>query len=518
MYKIIIVDDEPFVRTGFKMSVDWKKYGFQIVAEASNGREALAEIERCCPDVIFTDIKMPVMDGIELIRHVRKNYPHIISIVLSNYNEFDLVKQAMKAGAEDYFLKVTVDISKLIQFMQKLKPKLEENKIAHQPDQGIMQKTFSFFSREATPVNISNMAAVLDEDQNLPEVRGAAFFLSISAYSDFVDNRCGSDLSKSMKLLSSTICSAVACSQNAIAVYSRDQWILLMNSESIQTKDAQRSAADGIRFAVQQYLGLNCNIGYGVVYQRVDGLKRLLNQSNFYFSQTFFQKDVFPVDFSGKRRGMSVPSCLEGWNKKLGCCQWENIRTEISAMVRQAEKTAASPQEFKEYVIRILMMLELKFTLYSPEQVKIGVRNYMGRIYSACSSDDVCKTAEATVGDFLKQMQKIPNQHRREMIQAVDYIEKHFDEKITLQGVADYVHISKNYLSVIFKTECGMSFQDYLIKFRMEKAAQLLLSSSLRVSEICEKVGYGDIFYFDRSFKRYFGKSPKELRDSLQTL
>ena len=197
MYKIIIVDDEPFVRTGFKMSVDWEKYGFQIVAEASNGREALAEIERCCPDVIFTDIKMPVMDGIELIRHVRKNYPHIISIVLSNYNEFDLVKQAMKAGAEDYFLKVTVDISKLIQFMQKLKPKLEENKIAHQPDQGIMQKTFSFFSREATPVNISNMAAVLDEDQNLPEVRGAAFFLSISAYSDFVDNRCGSDLSKS---------------------------------------------------------------------------------------------------------------------------------------------------------------------------------------------------------------------------------------------------------------------------------------------------------------------------------
>ncbi len=516
MYKILIVDDEPFVRTGFKMSVDWKKYGFEVAAEASNGREALDEIRRCSPDVIFTDIKMPVMDGIELIRAVRRDYPAIVSIVLSNYDEFDLVKQAMKAGAEDYFLKVTIDIDKLITFMENLKAKLQKNSSLHRPEQDAAKRNFNFFSKETNPVNLSNVPTILEEDRDLPELHGAAFLLTFQAYSDFVENRCGGDLSKAMKLLSSTVCSAVACNRNALILFERNKWILLVNGESVLQEEAQRSTAEGIRFAVQQYLGLDCSIGYGIVYEGKNGMMEILNRSDFYFNCAFFQENVFRLDFSGKRAALPFSPRLEEWNKKIGRLQLRDVRAEAAAMVEEAEKSEINPQKFKEYVIRLLMMLELKLSLYSPSSSLVGPQDYIGRIYGAGSSAEVRIAALGAVDGILKQIRDIPDHHRNEMIQAADFIEEHFGEKITLQDVADHIHISKNYLSVIFKTEYGLSFQDYLIKFRMEKAAQLLLSSDQRVSEICEKVGYGDLFYFDRSFKKYFGQSPKELRDSVR--
>lgn len=516
MYKVMIVDDEPFVRTGFKMSVDWKKYGFEVSAEASNGREALAEMGRCCPDVVFTDIKMPVMDGIELIRAVRKDYPSVVSIVLSNYDEFDLVKQAMKAGAEDYFLKVTIDIDKLITFMEGLKSALQENRASRLPQPDAGKRSLSFFVKEANPVNFSNVPTILEDDRDLPELRGAAFLLTFQAYSAFVEKRCGGDLSKAMKLLSSTVCSAVTCSRNALILFERDKWILLMNGESVLQEEVQRSTAGGIRFALQQYLGLNCSIGYGIVYRGKDGMMEILNRGDFYFSRAFFQENAFRLDFSGKRNALPFSPRLEEWNQKIGRLQLRDVRAEVEDMVKKAEKSEVDPQRFKEYVIRLLMMLELKLSLYGPAPDLVGSQDYIGKIYGAGSSAEVRCAALDAVDGILKQIRDIPDHHRHEMVQAVHFIEEHFGEKITLQDTADHIHISRNYLSAIFKTECGLSFQNYLIKFRMEKAAQLLLSSDLRVSEICEKVGYGDLFYFDRSFKKYFGQSPKELRDSVR--
>lgn len=518
MYKIMIVDDEPFVRIGFKMSVDWKKHGFEIVAEASDGREALEKIEQCRPDIIFTDIKMPVMDGIELIRIVRKAYPQIVSIVLSNYGEFDLVKQAMKAGAEDYFLKVTIDVDKLLGFLHGLEGKLDANRTAPLNARAGTAPHFSFFSKEANPIHIGNIPSILESDHELPPFGGSAFFLSFPAYSDFVEKRCENSLSKAMNLLSSTICSAVTCSQNALILYERDKWILLMNSGRVPPEEAQRSAAQEIRFALQQYLGLDCNVGFGPTYHGEDGLKEILNRSGDCFDRAFFQENVFRLCLA-ERRAEQPPlpqDSLESLNETVGRFRLNHVPAEVESLVEKAEKCCVEARDFKEYVIRLLMMLELRLTSYSPSRVCVGAQDYIGKIYGACSSGEVLRTAMSTVDGFLKQVQASGNHHRNEVIQAIEYVEKHYGEKLTLQETADHIHISKNYLSAIFKKEYGLSFQDYLIKFRMEKAAQLLLSSSMRVSEVCEKVGYGDIFYFDRSFKRYFNQSPKEFRDSVK--
>ena len=118
--KILIVEDEPILRQGLEVLGDWGKNGLILIGSVQNGREALELMATELPDIIITDIMMPVMDGIELIKRVKIHYPEVEIIVLSNYSDFQYVRQAMKAGAADYLLKVQIDFDSLLDVVNKV--------------------------------------------------------------------------------------------------------------------------------------------------------------------------------------------------------------------------------------------------------------------------------------------------------------------------------------------------------------------------------------------------------------
>lgn len=118
---VMIVDDEKLLRKGFRNMTDWSAKGIHIVGEAMNGLDALNQIEHLCPDVVITDIKMPVMDGVTLTKKIKKQYPHIAVIVLSGYDDYDYVRESLTSGASDYLLKATVDIDEIYEILQRTK-------------------------------------------------------------------------------------------------------------------------------------------------------------------------------------------------------------------------------------------------------------------------------------------------------------------------------------------------------------------------------------------------------------
>ncbi len=126
MYRVVIVDDEAIVRIGLKSMINWEKHGFQIVGEASNGQKGLDLIREEKPDITFVDIKMPVVDGIEMIKSSMELNHTTKFIVLSSYDDFDLVKKAMKLGAEDYLLKLELEANDLIETLTEVTRKLDE--------------------------------------------------------------------------------------------------------------------------------------------------------------------------------------------------------------------------------------------------------------------------------------------------------------------------------------------------------------------------------------------------------
>ena len=117
--KILIVDDEYIIRQGIKHLLDWEKHGFQVVGEADNGKQALEMIEKDPPDIVLTDIVMPVMDGIELTKMLNIKNSGIQVIVLSGYSDFEYVKSTFQSGAVDYILKPTLNPKELLSVLQK---------------------------------------------------------------------------------------------------------------------------------------------------------------------------------------------------------------------------------------------------------------------------------------------------------------------------------------------------------------------------------------------------------------
>ena len=128
MYSILIIDDEPIVKIALRSILPWEEHGFSICGTASNGLEAMSLIEKHQPDVIITDLKMPEMDGLELIRTLKeKNYPGEI-LVLSNYEDFDSVRSALLLGAADYLLKIKISPDTLLACLNKTTEKLQKKK------------------------------------------------------------------------------------------------------------------------------------------------------------------------------------------------------------------------------------------------------------------------------------------------------------------------------------------------------------------------------------------------------
>ena len=127
MKKLMIVDDEFLVRLGIASLMTWENYGYTIAAEASNGKEALEKIEGVSPDIVLTDLMMSPGDGFELIETCLKKYPEMKFIVLSNYNDFDNVRKAMKLGASDYVFKLTLKAEELLQILNEVSAEIKSN-------------------------------------------------------------------------------------------------------------------------------------------------------------------------------------------------------------------------------------------------------------------------------------------------------------------------------------------------------------------------------------------------------
>lgn len=129
MYKVIIVDDEKIVRIGLKTIIKWNENGYELVGEAKDGISAFSMVQKYNPDIIITDLKMPNLDGIGLIKKLKEENYKCKVLVLSNYSDFELVKEAMKLGAVDYILKLTMQPDDLLKILNQMSQQLNKEKL-----------------------------------------------------------------------------------------------------------------------------------------------------------------------------------------------------------------------------------------------------------------------------------------------------------------------------------------------------------------------------------------------------
>ncbi|WP_455684665.1 response regulator transcription factor [Thomasclavelia sp.] len=492
--KIVIVDDEFIIRQGIVHFLDWEKEGFTIVGEASNGQEALELIEKTRPHIILCDIVMPIMDGVELSKIIKQRYPAIKVIVLSSYSDFDNVKQMFINGAADYILKPTLNRESLITALNKVAKEITdiEIKASNQTslseylsqlllgfnNENINDKFLDFSYYYLLAVNCKRA----DNEEEIEEL----FEITLSNY---FDNNNLSLLRLSGKIL--------------VLVFGFNKEIDLENRlTSIVSKYANNI------FILSNY------------FNDIKDIKSVYENSILKgFNNCFYLKkgNLICTQNSSEITPLNKFD-MHSYNEYLYLMQLKEALQLLKEFVYQALEDQCHEKELKSLVGNTLysFIVVLEERNLNSEYI----RDFKLTSLSALDSSDHYKKYYYEFNKVIDDLNIIVENYQIElnqdvMNQIIKYIHEHYQETITLYDLADYFGFSYSYLSSYFNERSDLTFNECLNKIRTQKAAELLRTSNISISDIGYQVGFSDHSYFCKVFKKQIGVTPSVYRKGL---
>lgn len=538
MIKVIIVDDEPLLRLGLKSLIHWEENGFTIVGEASNGKEALELIRNADPDIIITDIKMPVMDGIELVREVSRMHNGFEYIVLSCFDDFCYVKEAMKLGAADYLIKSDIKPEQLLEILVGVKQKIEANMLKHKRNIEMadsFNKSIVFLKENFFKDLISGLIK-RDEDicEKLKQLNiklaGEKLLIIKIKLDNFRDIK-KIYVEKDEKLLRFAMVNILEeiisnKFNREVVVEKSDEYLVILNlyndDEGLNYHNGIGRLCKNITGTIKDFLNISLSIGVSNVFSGFQNLKTAYAEAEKAVNMRFYAGKG-SITFSDYMRRESIKECNDnlldiGTEKLLKSCMESMNKGEcihkVEELNHELAKRNISETMIRKVYIRIIEIFAAYLTGYMH---KSGSGEGMTPYEGILAMDTLTEIHEYVLNyidacfSFARNEELIDNKSYVE--KAVDIINKYYYEDLSLQTVAAGININPSYLSRIFKLETGNNFVSYLTKIRLEKAKQYLESKKLKVYEVAEKVGYSNYAYFSRIFKKVVGVSPEEYKE-----
>lgn len=520
-YSIIIVDDEEEVKNRIVSKIP-TDFGFDIVGLASNGYDALELIDKLRPNAVITDIRMPFIDGIQLAKIIRKNYPKTKIAFISGYNEFTYAKLAIELGVIGYLSKPITE-SEVLSFLTKLKNQLDD-----EYQQVFNQERLDTVYLENLPNLIENQFSSLlqisilgDADLNrfkafdidlfhgffllgIIEIDHEAEFIKIEQLRVFLLNLLKQKFSKYKNLY---------CFNTGFGL------VFIINDDQINQEEFEASLYE-IVLTKKEFSDIKIKIGV---------------------SNLFDDFKLFPISVEQARKAMSYSNYLnigtiihfkdivskKSLNLQLSPTEIRDIsyvikfgsEKEIHTLFQNLIKNNELRQEYlmnKQYYIVNLVHIFIDFA----NSLHVDLNDIVeGDIIAKLSAYQLLSEVFAYLEDLVFAIRKANIQtlqvRAKDILdEAVSYLNSNYpNTTINLNDLCEKLGVSVSYLSSLFKKVLETSFSKYLVKLRMEKAQEQLRFTTLKIYEIANQVGYNDIYYFSYSFKKYTGQSPKEYRN-----
>jgi len=527
MFNILLVDDEPIVKIALRTMIDWDNLGFPICGTASDGIEALALVKELKPDIIITDLKMPNMDGLQLIRELNKiGYKGKI-IVASNFGEYELVREALLLGAVDYMLKISIKTEALIEQLQKTGKLLQEQQLTLQEQVTREQVLRSNLKSVKNAVLKDYFTNSYYDVEHLLHNKEIQLHLSNEACYEFyididVDSSKEHEKSNiSISFIENMILDIIESEQD-IEVFQVDvnAIIVMITKERLHNCLFEPlTFAQRIQKLIQMYMTMEPIIvyseevtGYMEARQTYQACKDAIH-INFYEEQAvIFNNDielkheidfVNYVDFSNSL----LPYVYKNDNA--------SILSLLKTFTQQCKQNSIHPFALKTFMNKCLDYIPLcdnQIMMTNAEQYEKNINNIWD-----------CKTSKALLSIAMDALEGLrlgtdvsssSDIHiiKKEIAEVIRYIELHYQDKITLEIIADHVNFSENYLCRVFREQVGTSLIHYINNVRLNKAADLIMKGHSYIKEVSSLVGISDQFYFSRMFKKHFGVSPTDYR------
>ncbi|MBW4844497.1 MULTISPECIES: response regulator [unclassified Lacrimispora] len=534
MKRVMIVDDEVLVRLGIQSLIKWENHGYQIVCDASDGEEALQKIKQYQPDIVLTDLKMSPVDGFELISECREKYPHIQFIVLSSYNDFDNVRNAMKMGAFDYVFKLTVKPEELLKIMDeatssgKGSDTVQETSVLAERNMEVIKR--GLFKRILNSETF--LKKYLEELMRLPlsvNFDHPFHILSITI-DDFKVVRKKGDF-MDLELLIFTMENILSELFNRhhraeVFQYGEYDFAVAVNLEENQDHKAFFTAMEkefGIfSSCARQYYGLEVSGALSRECTGIKGLKEAIAQNRGTLNMRFFSEPgkLHPYERSVKEEAV-LPvefhsSVLERLAAEHDFFGMRKFLEDLFEFLK--EKNRWEPEEIRYLLRKAYGTLAASFAR-SRADIDLFLDKNGINMEASINDYTYLEKIRQSVLELLEQYKKEYESNsgrilRKEVAEAKSFVRSHMKEELQVAEIAAMVNMSGSYFSHVFKKEEGISFLEYVYRVRMEHARYLLESSDLKVNEIADEVGIFNPNYFSTQFKKSVGQSPLEYRQA----
>lgn len=532
MVRVLVVDDEKEIRNGMVTRLPWAEWGAEEVLDADDGDTALELAMRCRPDLVITDIRMPRMSGLQLIEAlVRGGYDGGL-IVISGYDEFGYAKDAFKLGVTDYLLK-PVDKDELAKAVAVSLNRLRE-KNKQEESRSLIRQGYELViakMREEILCELIEGAAVREEQclrmeqktrqLELDWLLGVRLRLTIFGIDSLKAVTAEGPADKKAALL------AVVGSELQLFFGERlhrfilfrskeEEWIGLFEDGDDELASQLDSMAEEACRTLGNRLGIRLNRGqaaFSGTFAQLHDLYSNAAESLIRLKLALDTNEDEPVGHPEDQ--LSIP-------KELA----EILRFGSEREIRQA--MMGFPKLVKSWDVHHTRDLQQRtfewlLDVFRSSQKAIGWKDASWEknpilLWEELERFDTLDSLRQQVTvQLLKAAESLKAQFdsRSQIVHAAQhFIMEHYQENLTLHTVADHVHVTPVWLSKLFKKETGMNFLEYMTDIRMTKAAELLADLNHKVYQISYNVGYQDPVHFSKLFKRKYGLTPQEFRNS----
>ncbi|WP_246277410.1 response regulator transcription factor [Neobacillus endophyticus] len=529
MMKVIIVDDEIQIRKGLRLKVDWEEEGYQIADEASNGQEALELLQTMDIDVVITDMRMPIMDGIELAKRCHQSFPNVKVIVLSGYSDFEYVRGSLKEGVKDYLLK-PVAPDELIEVLRKIRIEVEEEKrnqmeigrmrrLVHTQLQEVQEQYLLYLVKEEW-LDLKAVAERLRQ-LRLEEIANENVeiqFVTVEIRESNEDSNRVKDLWQPFQILSKEIAKDHG---GTYSFYdpSYSNMIHFLHLLDEEKRNRTSSLVNKIQQNVKTFLDLETVIGIGNVVKAIPEFKTGYISSLLAWSQSQLGPQSQIIDGTkAKEEIMEVsPGFERGLTNAIENVNFEAFKENIHAVLGGSENLSILSFSFAANIVLFLLTsLAQKYDLETKDIQKM-MWNCQQSIGKLNSQSKVLEQLVQLAQLIIEKVRMARFSNGKLIVDSVrNYLDKHYGNEISLTFLSELFHINSAYLSETFKQQIGQNLSDYLVNIRMEKARNFLKDKQLKIIDVSNLVGFANSGYFSTVFKKHFGKTPVEYRNSLE--
>lgn len=500
MYRMLVVDDEKTERECVRFLIEQSGLPLEV-SEAGDGREALMQLkETDGADILFTDVQMPLMDGLELIREAEKLFPDMKILIFSSYADFEYARTALTLGVVNYILKPLIP-EELEKSLEGLIGQLDEEAASRK----LQDRQQSFVLQYALQLSISgNFDGSRAEPVVLKQLEQFRCMVLVDFDGDFLENN-------SFIFYESLRC-VMKLDMESLNL-SPDQALLLLRTPVENPKEW------GMRLLshIQETFQISCWLAISKPLSGQASLKDACAAVEQQMERRFWEPQVHV--FTGQDRedaqdgaenGTDENRQLQQIKRALGNRDGAALQEALDSLFAKYRSRQNQSQIYVKFIFSNLLTTLYPF-LNEMDGEKKTLDAMISDLYLQPDISEIVRMVQELASRIIGGFSSGPS-IRREILEVTDYIGANYGKELSVERLASIVFLTPDYLSRLFKKSMGKSISQYIRQFRMEKARELLTGTNRKVIDIGEAVGYPNYSYFCQSFREYFGTSPERYR------